>query len=366
MFTHRGAHVELLHAQGRAVSNPSLIGRGTKLMRAHLLHKPSPVEEGPLMLEEVPTPEPSEGELLVRVLCCGICRTDLHIVEGELPPHKQPIIPGHQVVGIVEQLGRSVEGWQRGDLAGIAWLRGTCQQCRFCQRGRENLCEQAVFTGWDQDGGYAEYALVPAEYAYKLPPEADPLLTAPLLCAGIIGYRALKRADVRPGSTVGIIGFGSSAHIVMEIASYWGCEVYVFSRQPHHQELARQMGAAWVGTIGDEVPRKLDHAILFAPAGRLVPHVLSYLDKGGILAIAGIYLSPIPELDYEQHLYYEKEVRSVTANTREDGHELLELAARIPIRPQVTPIRFEDANDGLLQLKRDRFQGSGVLVVSER
>ncbi len=333
-------------------------------MRAHLLHKPAPVEAEPLTLEEVAVPEPGRGELLVRVLCCGICRTDLHIVEGELPPHKQPVVPGHQIVGVVEKLGPGVQNWNIGDRAGIAWLRSTCQQCRYCQRGRENLCEHATFTGWDHDGGYAEYATVPAEYAYRLPAEVDPVLTAPLLCAGIIGYRALKRADVRPGSTLGIVGFGSSAHIVMEVANYWGCEVFVFSRQPHHRELARQMGAAWVGTIGEEIPRKLEHAILFAPSGKLVPPVLEYLDKGGILAIAGIYLSPVPELNYEKHLYFEKEVRSVTANTREDGHELLELAVRIPLRPHVTTVPFEEANRGLLELKRDRFQGSGVLVVS--
>ncbi len=333
-------------------------------MRAHVLERQAPAEEHPLVLRDLPTPEPGEQELLLRVEACAVCRTDLHIVEGDLKLHKQPIVPGHQVVGVVEKIGAGVRGWQRGDRAGIAWLRFTCQTCKYCQRGQENLCPNARFTGWDADGGFAEYATVPADFAYRIPAKLSPEQAAPLLCAGVIGYRALRRADVRPGSTVLLIGFGSSAHIVMQILQYWGCEVFVFSRQPHHRQLALQMGAAWVGQVGEHPPHPADHAILFAPAGRLVPPIMAELDRGGILSIAGIYMSPVPELDYQTHLYYEKEVRSVTANTREDGRELMELAARIPIRPRITTYPFDQANQALEDLKRDRLQGTAVLLLS--
>lgn len=332
-------------------------------MRAHVLRQQAPAEQHPLRLEEVPIPEPADDELLLRVEACAVCRTDLHIVEGDLPLHKTPIIPGHQIVGRVERAGSLVRDWRPGERAGVAWLRRTCGTCKFCQRGQENLCPNASFTGWDADGGFAEYATVPAEFAYRIPDEVPAVDAAPLLCAGIIGYRALRRAEVRPGSSVIIVGFGSSAHIVMQILQYWGCEVFVYSRQPHHRELAMQLGAAWAGQLGEAVPAPADHAIVFAPAGRVVPPVMEQLDRGGILSIAGIYMSPIPELDYEKHLYYEKEIRSVTANTREDGRELMELAARIPIRPQVTSYSFEQVGQALEDLKRDRIQGTGVVTM---
>ena len=299
-------------------------------MKVMLLDQPRPIEQAPLRLADLPVPQPGPGEILVRVEACGVCRTDLHTVEGELPPHKQPVVPGHQVVGVVQQRGASVNSLQVGDRAGIAWLRSTCGQCTYCDRGSENLCPAARFTGWDADGGYAEYAVVAADYAYRLPAELAPELAAPLLCAGIIGYRALKRSELVPGERLGIFGFGSSAHVVLEIARHWRCEVYVFTRQPHHQELAREMGATWVGQAGERPPHKVQSAILFAPAGNLVPVVLESLDKGGTLALAGIYMSPVPSLDYEKHLFQERTIRSVTANTRVDGRELLELAANIP------------------------------------
>lgn len=333
-------------------------------MRAHVLAEQAPAEEHPLQLREIPHPAPADNELLVRIEACAVCRTDLHIIEGDVPLHKCPVVPGHQIVGTVVQIGASVTGWTVGERAGIAWLRTTCGACKHCQRGQENLCPHATFTGWDADGGFAEYTTVPADYAYRIPSGVAPEQAAPLLCAGIIGYRAIRRAEVRPGSTVVIVGFGSSAHIVMQILQYWGCEVFVYSRQAHHRELALQLGAAWTGQLGEPLPHPADHAIVFAPAGKVVPPVLEQLDRGGILSIAGIYMSPIPELNYEKHLYYEKQVRSVTANTREDGRELLELAARIPIRPQITTYSFEEVGRALIDLKKDRLQGTGVVLVS--
>lgn len=328
-----------------------------------LLDQPRAVELSPLRVAEVGEPQPSAGEILLRVQACGVCRTDLHTVEGELSPHKLPIVPGHQVVGVVEQVGAGVDRFRVGDRAGIAWLRSTCQTCRYCQHDHENLCDSVRFTGWDADGGYAEYAVAPADYAYAMPSDLGPEIAAPLLCAGIIGYRALRQSELRPGERLGIYGFGSSAHVVIDIARFWGCEVFVFTRQPHHQALAREMGAAWVGAVGDSPPARVPSAIIFAPAGNLVPAALENLDKGGTLALAGIYMTPIPNLDYQKHLFDERTIRSVTANTRQDGRELLELAARIPIRPRVRVFALEQANEALLELKLDRFQGSGVLRV---
>ena len=330
-------------------------------MKAMLLRRPAAIEGRPLEFAEVAMPEPGPGQLRIRVEACGVCRTDLHTVEGELPPRKQPVVPGHQVVGVVDRLGEGVKGFRVGQRLGIAWLRWTCGECQYCRAGRENLCGLARFTGWDSDGGYAQYAVVDAAYAYRMPEGLEPEVAAPLLCAGIIGYRALKQSEIGPGQRLGIYGFGSSAHLVMEIARFWNCEVYVSTRQRHHQELARSMGAAWVG---DGVPsRKLHSAIIFAPAGRLVPRALEALQKGGTLVLAGIYMTAVPELDYEKHLFYERTIRSVTANTRQDGQELLELAGRIPLRPRVRGFPLAQANQALLELKQDRFEGSGVLRV---
>lgn len=333
-------------------------------MRAMVLSQPMPIESAPLMLRELPLPEPGVGEIRVRVQACGICRTDLHVVEGELPPKREQIVPGHQVVGLVDACGPASTRFHIGDRVGIAWLRHTCGQCRYCLAGKENLCPLARFTGYDENGGYAEYALVHQDFAYGLPSDLDPVAATPLLCAGIIGYRALRRAEVRAGCRVGLFGFGSSAHISIQVARHWGCTVYVMTRDERHQNLARELGAAWAGPADARPPELLDSAILFAPVGELVPVALETLDKGGTLAVAGIYLSDIPKLSYERHLFHEKNLRSVTANTRRDGEELLALAAEIPLRPRTTVFPLADANRALLMLKRDAISGSGVLIVS--
>jgi len=330
-----------------------------------VLDKPGSIETAPLAEREVPTPEPGPGEILARVEVCGVCRTDLHVVEGELPPHKQPIIPGHEIVGRVERRGPGAERFQVGDRVGIAWLHRSDGVCRYCRRGQENLCDHPRFTGYDVDGGYAQFAVAPQDFAYRLAEELDAATLAPLLCAGIIGYRALKRSQIKPGQRLGLYGFGASAHIVIQIALNWGCEVYVASRDERHRALAKEMGAAWVGTAADAPPRKLDGAILFAPAGELVPPVMEALDKGGRLAIAGIYLTAIPSLDYERHLFGERTLRSVTANTREDGQELLKLAAEIPLRAHTETFPLAQANEALRRLKHDEISGAAVLQVGK-
>ncbi|MEJ5299368.1 MAG: zinc-dependent alcohol dehydrogenase family protein [Thermodesulforhabdaceae bacterium] len=331
-------------------------------MKAMVLKKCAPVENHPLELEEIPDPLPGEGEIRIKVEACGICRTDLHIIEGELPPLPHPVIPGHQIVGTVDMIGRGVKLFREGDRVGIAWLRHTCGACQFCKNDRENLCEHQRFTGYHEPGGFAEYAVVSETFAYPIPSVFKSTEATPLLCAGIIGYRALKRSGCRPGDTIALYGFGSSAHILIQILLHWNCKVFVVSRGAKHQELARSMGAHWVGTSPEEMPEKVDSAIIFAPAGEIVPQALAHLKKGGTLALAGIYMTPIPSLDYERHLFYEKNVHSVTANTRMDGHELLQLAAEIPIKPHITTFPLEQANEALIMLKRDAIQGTGVLI----
>jgi alcohol dehydrogenase, propanol-preferring len=331
-------------------------------MRAMSLAGPAPVESAPLRCESRATPSPGPDEVLVRVIACGVCRTDLHIVEGDLPLVRSPVVPGHQVVGRVEAMGSEARRFRAGDRVGIAWLRRTCGTCEACRRERENLCERSEFTGYHADGGFADYAVVPEAFAYALPPVFGDAEAAPLLCAGIIGYRALKRSDVPPGGRLGIYGFGASAHVTLQVARARGCEVFVCTRQASHQALARELGATWVGDIGDAMPAKADGTILFAPAGDLVPLALQNLARGGTLALAGIYMTPVPPLDYERDLFYEKNLRSVTANTRADGEELLAEAARIPIRPATTTFPLEDANQALALLKRGGFSGAGVLL----
>jgi propanol-preferring alcohol dehydrogenase len=332
-------------------------------MKSMLLAHPAAIDESPLQLRDLPVPEPAAGEIRVRVAACGICRTDLHVVEGELPPRRQPVVPGHQVVGVVDGRGPGATRFKDGDRVGIAWLRSTCGTCRYCRAGNENLCPQARFTGYHADGGYAEYAVVRDDFAYALPAALGDAETTPLLCAGIIGYRALRRAEMRPGCRLGLYGFGSSAHIAIQVARHLGCTVYVMTRDERHQQLARALGAAWAGGASATPPEKLHSAILFAPVGELVLPALEALDDGGTLALAGIYLTDIPALNYERHLFHEKNLRSVTANTRQDGEELLRIAAEIPIRPQTTSFPLADANRALQQLKHDGIQGSGVLVV---
>ena len=330
-----------------------------------VLSNPMPIDRRPLTLRELPDPRPGPNEIRVRVQACGICRTDLHVVEGELAPKHPQIIPGHQVVGVVDQLGPGSTRFKPGDRVGIAWLRYTCGRCRYCLAGSENLCPNARFTGYDENGGYAQYALVHQDFAYALPPALDPVGATPLLCAGIIGYRALKRAEVRHGCRLGLYGFGSSAHISIQVAKHWGCTVYVMTRNEKHQALALRLGAAWAGPSDAKPPDLLDSAILFAPVGNIVPTAMEALDKGGTLAVAGIYLTDIPSLNYEKHLFYEKNIRSVTANTRTDGKELLALAAKIPLKPHTIAFPLEDANEALLMLKRDSINGSGVLVMPD-
>lgn len=331
-------------------------------MRAMMLHDPALVDTSPLRSEDVPPPVARDNDLVLRVEACGVCRTDLHIVEGELPPIRRSIIPGHQVVGVVERCGPNVRRFRIGDRAGIAWLRYTCGQCSYCRDGKENLCPHARFTGYHEDGGYAEFAAVHEDFAYAMPAHVEAASLTPLLCAGIIGYRALRQANVRPGCRLGLYGFGSSAHIAIQVALHLGCHVYVMTRGEAHQELALTLGADWAGPSAAKPPEPLDSAVLFAPAGELVLPALEALDKGGTLAIAGIHLSDVPQLNYQRHLFHEKTLRSVTANTRRDGEELFKLAAEIPLRPKVTMFPLSQANEALRRLKRDAISGSGVLV----
>ncbi len=296
----------------------------------------------------------------MRVRACGVCRTDLHVAEGDLGPKHPRIIPGHEIVGVVEGAGVGANRFALGARVGIAWLRETCGRCAYCLRGRENLCVSALFTGWDHDGGYAEYATVREDFAYSIPDSIRDDEAAPLLCAGIIGYRAIKRAAIKPGATVGLYGFGGSAHLALQVLTHWKCRVFVMSRGGLHRDLARSLGAEWIGGADEKPPAPLDAAILFAPAGNLVMPAMAALDRGGILAIAGIYLSRIPPLDYEL-LFQEREIRSVTANTRADGEEFLKLAGEIPIRASTVAFELSDANRALQMLKHDQIQGAGVL-----
>jgi len=334
-------------------------------MKAMVLKRCAPIESAPLQWMDVPDPQAGQGEVRVKVRACGLCRTDLHVIEGELPPLDHPVIPGHQIIGIVDQTGPGATRFAVGQRIGIAWLRHTCGQCIYCRSGQENLCESSIFTGYHAPGGYAQYAVVPEAFAYPIPPIFSDLEATPLLCAGIIGYRSLKRSQCRPGQKLALYGFGSSAHIVIQIAVHWGCEVYACTRSPKHQALALELGARWAGSQPGDMPIRADCAIIFAPAGELVPQALAYLRKGGTLALAGIYMTSIPEMDYEKHLFHEKNVHSVTANTRQDGIELLEVAAQIPIRPKVQAFSIREANEALLKLKQDKTQGSSVLVFED-
>jgi propanol-preferring alcohol dehydrogenase len=334
-------------------------------LRAIALGKPGPIETNPLHVVDKPLPVPGVGEIAVRVRTCGVCRTDLHVTEGDLPPKHAGIVPGHEVVGYVENLGPGSRRFKAGDRVGIAWLRETDGTCRYCRMGRENLCPNALFTGWDRDGGYAEYAVVREDFAYSLPEGIDDEHAAPLLCAGIIGFRAIKRAGVVPGATVGLYGFGGSAHLALQVLKHWKCRVFVMSRGGIHRELAEELGADWIGDAMERPPAPLDSAILFAPAGDLVPPILGSLDRGGILAIAGVYLSAIPPLDYERDLFYEREIRSVTANTRADGEEFLRIAGEIPIKTYTVGMRLDEANRALAMLKHDELRGAAVLHVGE-
>jgi alcohol dehydrogenase, propanol-preferring len=303
-------------------------------------------------------------EVRVRVLTCGVCRTDLHLAEGDLPPHRPATVPGHEIVGVVERVGAEARRFELGQRIGIAWLRGTCGRCRFCRRGDENLCVRPSFTGWDADGGYAEHAVADERYAYTLPDRFGDEQAAPLLCAGIIGYRALRRADLPPGGRLGIYGFGASAHLAAQVAIAEGAEVAVMTRSPAARELASRLGASWVGGTVDPPPEPLDAAILFAPAGEIVPAALAALDRGGTLAVAGIHLTDIPTLRYADHLFEERQLRSVTANTRADGEAFLRLAAEIDLHIETTPYPLASADAALRDLAADRVNGAAVIRVA--
>jgi propanol-preferring alcohol dehydrogenase len=332
-------------------------------MKAAVLRKPGPVDTGPLEIRDVPLPEPGAGEVRVRVHACGICRTDLHVIEGELPPRKQDIIPGHQVVGVIDKLGPNAARYPLGTRVGVAWLHKTCGVCGFCRSGRENLCDSAAFTGYTVDGGYAEYAIAEEQFVYPLPAGFGDLEAAPLLCAGIIGFRCLKKAGLHPGDRLGIYGFGAAGHVCIQVANFLGVRVLVSTREHKHRQLAAQLGAVWTGGAREIPPEPLDAAIIFAPAGELVPLALAALNKGGRLVLGGIHMSDLPSFPYRL-LYHERSLSSVANNTRDDGLEFIAMAAKIPVQTQVQTFPLEQANAALQALKHDGIQGAGVLVVA--
>jgi propanol-preferring alcohol dehydrogenase len=331
-------------------------------MKAMILREPKLAKKNPLSMTDLPLPKPAPGQVRLRVQACGVCHTDLHLVEGEIALPKLPVVPGHQIVGRVDALGEGVTRFALGDRAGVPWLYSTCGECDYCQRGLENLCESARFTGQHADGGFAEYMVVPANFAYPIPESFPEEQAAPLLCAGIIGYRSLRLSEIQAGGRLGLYGFGASAHVTIQIARHWGCEVYVFTRSADHQRHARDLGAAWVGQAQDTPPALLDSAITFAPAGWLVPEVLRVLRKGGTLAINAIHMSPIPEMPYRL-IYGERTVRSVANSTRKDAEDLLQLAAEIPVHTDVELYSLNEANTVLQRLKKAEIQGAAVLRI---
>jgi len=335
-------------------------------MKVCLLRSIAPIEQNPLEYTEAPQPQPGASQILARVSVCGVCRTDLHVIEGELPRQVLPIIPGHQVIGRVEQVGADVARLKVGDRVGIPWLHQTCGVCEYCREGKENLCENATFTGWLVNGGYAEYAVAPADFVYPIPEAFSDEEAAPLLCAGIIGFRSLRLsigAGPSPGKRLGIYGFGAAAHIAIQVARHWGVDVYAFTRDARHRRLALDLGAAWAGGSDDAPSVKLDSAIVFAPAGELVISALKVLKKGGCVALGGIHMSQIPPIDY-QLLYHERVVRSVTNNTRQDGLDFLRVAAEIPIKTRTQIFDLVEANAALNALKHDAVRGAAVIKVS--
>ncbi len=327
-------------------------------MKAAVLTTPCPISQSPLRIEDVPTPEPKSGHVLLRVLACGVCRTDLHIVEGELPPRYPRIIPGHQIVGEVV----AGEGFPHGTRVGVSWIGGTDGTCSYCRRGEENLCDFPTFTGYTVDGGYAEYALARADFCFPIPVALDNIRAAPLLCAGIIGFRSLRVAGVQHGERVGLFGFGASAHLAIAVLRAWNCEVYVSTRGESHRKLAASLGATWVGTEKEKPPVELDRAVTFAPSGDVVIAALSCLRKGGVVAINAIHLDRIPEFDYDRLLWGERQIRSVANMTRADARAFLQLAAEIKLKPKVTSFPLEKANEALAAVKSDSIDGAAVIV----
>jgi alcohol dehydrogenase, propanol-preferring len=331
-------------------------------MKAQVLQKPAPIETGPLQLTDVPAPIPPAGHILVEVSVCAVCHTDLHVVEGELPGSILPVIPGHQVVGKIAAVSSQIAKFQPGQRVGIPWLHETCGSCEYCLRGQENLCEAARFTGYTAQGGYAEFITVPESFAFLLPDSYSDIDAAPLLCAGIVGYRSVKLSGLLPGERVGLYGFGASAHICLQIARYWNCEVSVFTRSTQHQQRALELGAFWAGQAQDEPPRQLDRAIIFAPAGWIVPLALQHLRKGGTLCINAIHMSSIPEMPYSL-LWHERTLCTVANATRRDAEEFLPLAAQIPIRTETQVFDLSEGNRALNLLKHSEISGAAVLRV---
>jgi propanol-preferring alcohol dehydrogenase len=331
-------------------------------MKICLLNSPARIETNPLQFTDVPAPNPDKGEVLVRVHACGVCRTDLHVIEGELPQRKSPVIPGHQVVGVVEQQGEGSHRYAIGARVGVAWLHHTDGVCRYCRMGEENLCDNPTFTGYSVDGGYAEYIVAPEDFVYAIPEGFRDEQAAPLLCAGIIGFRSLRLSGIKPGGRLGFYGFGAAAHVAIQVARHWNVTVYASTRDARHQKLALELGAAWAGGTLDAPPEKLDAAIVFAPAGEIVPAALAALCKGGVLVLGGIHMSPIPSFPYDL-LYQERMIRSVANNTRQDGEDFLRIAAEIPIRMHTQVYPLSEANRALNALKNDAIPGAAVLCV---
>lgn len=331
-------------------------------MKAIILKKNAPIESKPLQLVHIPEPNPTLDQLKVKVKYCGVCRTDLHIIEGDIKPKKLPIVPGHQIVGIVESVGNMVTRFKIGERVGVIWLATSCGKCKFCLKDLENLCLQAEFTGYTVDGGYAEYLVIGQDYAYPLSIDLPDVNVAPLLCAGVIGFRSYKMAKVGRGDNLGLVGFGSSAYLVIQVANYFGCNVYVFTRDKEKKMKAKRLGAKWVGSIKDKPAEKLDAAILFAPVGEFVPVILKDLDRGGRLIINAIHTSPIPKINYGD-LWYEKSIQSIANVTRKDADEFLDLASKIPIKPEVQVFSLEKVNEVLIRLKQGGLQESAVLKI---
>ena len=332
-------------------------------MKACLLRVPARIETNPLVVRDIPTPDPAAGEVLVRVSYCGVCRTDLHIVEGELKPRKSPIVPGHQVVGVVEKLGEGARRFQLGARIGVAWLHHTDGTCEYCRAGAENLCDAPSFTGYTVNGGYAEYIVAPEDFVYGIPEGFSDQQAAPLLCAGIIGFRSLRMTGIKRGGKLGFYGFGAAAHVAIQVARHWGVDVYAATRDTSHQKLAAELGAVWTGGTFDEPPVKLDASIVFAPAGSIVPPALNALRKGGTLVLGGIHMSSISSFDYDL-IYHERVLRSVANNTRKDGEDFLRVAAEIPIETHVELFPLADANRALNALKNDAISGAAVLQIA--
>ena len=329
-------------------------------MKTIRLYKQGSIDQADLRFEDIPIPEPKENEIRVKVIASSVCHTDLHIIEGDLPLQKSPIIPGHEIIGIIDKSGSNITHHKVGQRVGVAWLNNACLKCKFCKQGLENLCSNAQFTGYHHDGGYAEYLVVPETFAYPIPDIFTSEEAAPLMCAGVIGYRSLKLSNLQKGQTLGLFGFGASAHIVIQIAKYWDCDVFVFTRSKNHQQHALELGATWVGSTNDQPPSKIDAGITFAPSGPLIIEVLKVLDYGGTLAINAIHLSDIPPIKWD-YLWHEKQVRSVANVTRQDAKEFLELARKIPIKTTVTMYEFNDVRQALRDMKESKINGAPVL-----